>query len=59
LNFLVNRSKGIVFLESIDAFTIPKTIDKIYTKLDEIVEEVGEEKIVQYAADNVANLQSY
>ena len=46
------------FLESIHATNIPKTIDKIYKMLDEIVEEVDEEKIDQFVMENVVNYKA-
>ncbi|KAF1874144.1 hypothetical protein Lal_00041589 [Lupinus albus] len=43
LNFLVNSSKGTVFLKSIDASHFSKIVDKVFRMMNEIVEEVGEE----------------
>ncbi|XP_047340225.1 uncharacterized protein LOC124943798 [Impatiens glandulifera] len=54
-NFLVNSPKGTVFLTSIDTSDISKTADKIFQMLDAIVEEVGEENVVQIVSDNTAN----
>ncbi|XLS48490.1 hypothetical protein HN51_022848 [Arachis hypogaea] len=47
LNFLVNSSKGTIFLKSIDASHITKTADKIFKMIDDVVEEVGEENVIQ------------
>lgn len=58
LNFLVNSPKGTVFLKSIDASHITKTADKIFSMLDQIVEEVGEENVVQVVTDNAANYKA-
>ncbi|KAI5444905.1 hypothetical protein KIW84_013255 [Lathyrus oleraceus] len=55
LNFLVNSTKGTAFLKSIDASHISKTADKIFKMTDQIVEEVGEESVVQIVTDNAAN----
>lgn len=55
LNFLVNSTKGTIFLKSIDASHISKTTDKIFEMIDQIVEEVGEENIVQIVTDNAEN----
>ncbi|CAJ2656669.1 unnamed protein product [Trifolium pratense] len=55
LNFSVNSPKGTVFLKSIDASYITKTADKIFEMIDEVVEQVGEENVVQIVTDNAAN----
>ncbi|XLT90471.1 hypothetical protein HN873_012146, partial [Arachis hypogaea] len=55
LNFVVNSPKGTVFLKSINASDICKTTEKIFKIIDEIVEEVGEENVVQVVTDNAAN----
>jgi hypothetical protein len=58
LNFLVNSPRGTVFLKSVDASAISKTADKIFKMMDEIVEEVGEENVVQVVTDNAANYKA-
>ncbi|XP_058754740.1 uncharacterized protein LOC131627905 [Vicia villosa] len=58
LNFLVNSPKGTVFLKSIDACDITKTTGKIFKMIDDIVEEVGEENVVQVITDNAANYKA-
>jgi hypothetical protein len=58
LNFLVNIPKGTVFLKSIDASDISKTVDKIFKLMDDIVEEVGEDNVIQIVTDNVANYKA-
>ena len=58
LNFLVNSPKGTIFLKSVDASHITKTADKIFEMLDEVVEEVGEENVVQVVTDNTANYKA-
>ncbi|XP_050889717.1 uncharacterized protein LOC127095008 [Lathyrus oleraceus] len=55
INFLVNSPMGTFFLKSIDASSISKTTDKVFKMMDDIVEEVGEENVVQIVTDNVAN----
>jgi len=56
-NFLVNNSKGIVFLYSLDTSDISKTAEKVFKMLDDAVEFVSEENIVQVVIDNVANFK--
>jgi len=58
LNFLVNSPKGIVFLKSIDSSAISKIANKICKMLDDIVEEIGEENVVQIVTDNAANYKA-
>jgi hypothetical protein len=58
LNFLVNSPKGTVFLKSVDASHITKTADKIFELIDQVVEEVGEENVVQIVTDNAANYKA-
>ncbi|KAF1896197.1 hypothetical protein Lal_00027263 [Lupinus albus] len=58
LNFLVNSPKGTVFLKSIDASHFSKTADRVFRMTDEIVEEVGEENVVQIVTDNAANYKA-
>lgn len=47
LNFLVNSPLGTIFLKYIDASSICKTADKVSKMKDDIVEEVGEENVIQ------------
>ena len=58
MNFLVNSPKGTIFLKSIDASHISKTADKIFKMIDDVVEEVGEENVVQVVTDNAANYKA-
>ena len=59
LNFLVNSPKGTVFfLKSIDASDICETADKIFRMMDDVVEEVGEENVIQVVTDNAANYKA-
>ena len=51
----MKSSKGTVFLKSIDASTISKTVEKVFQMMDNIVEEVGEDNVIQVVTDNVAN----
>ena len=57
-NFLVNSPKGIVFLASVDTSDISKTADKVFEMLDDIVEQVGEDNVVQIVTDNAANYKA-
>ncbi|KAM3299564.1 hypothetical protein ACQJBY_040854 [Aegilops geniculata] len=57
-NFLVNSPKGTVFLASVDTSDISKTADKVFEMLDDIVEQVGEDNVVQIVTDNAANYKA-
>ena len=46
VNFLVNCSKGTMFMQSIDAFSMIKTGEKMFELLDKWIEQVGEENVV-------------
>ncbi|KAF1893107.1 hypothetical protein Lal_00015309 [Lupinus albus] len=58
MNFLVNSPKGTNFFKSIDASHFSKTTDKVFRMMDEIVEEVGEENVVQIVTDNATNYKA-
>ncbi|XP_028067063.1 uncharacterized protein LOC114269894 [Camellia sinensis] len=46
-NFLVNSPSGTVFIKSIDTFGVIKSSMKLFEMLDAIVNEIGEENVVQ------------
>nr|KYP34797.1 hypothetical protein KK1_044202 [Cajanus cajan] len=55
-NFLVNSPSGTVFLKSIDTSDVIKDGKKMFELLDNIVEEIGEEHVVQVVTDGASNL---
>ena len=55
VNFLVNCSRGTMFLKSIDASSMVKTEEKLFKLLDSWVKEVGEANVVQVITDNASN----
>ncbi|KAL5124661.1 hypothetical protein HKD37_02G005018 [Glycine soja] len=55
INFLINSQAGTMFLKSVDGSDFVKTGEKIFELLDAIVEEVGEENVVQVVTDNGSN----
>ncbi|KAJ0827110.1 putative ubiquitin-conjugating enzyme E2, ribonuclease H-like superfamily [Helianthus annuus] len=57
INFLVNSSKGTVFMESTDASAYMKTVEKVFELLDKFVEQVGESNVVQVITDNGSNFK--
>ncbi|KAI3845209.1 hypothetical protein MKX03_024867 [Papaver bracteatum] len=50
-NFLVNSPSGTFFLKSIDTSDIQHNTENLFALLDGIVEEVGEENVVQVITD--------
>ncbi|KAL5187367.1 Serine hydroxymethyltransferase 7 [Glycine soja] len=55
INFFINSQAGTMFLKSVDGSNFVKTGEKIFELLDAIVEEVGEENVVQVVTDNGSN----
>ena len=52
INFLVNSSKGITFIESIDASSYVKDGKKMFKLLDNFVERIGEANVVKVVSDS-------
>jgi hypothetical protein len=52
LNILVNNPRRTFFLKSVDASNMLESPNKLFKMMDEIVEEVGEENVVQIVTDN-------
>ena len=50
INFLVNCPTGTIFLKSIDASEHVKDANLIVNMINEVIEDVGEENIVQVLA---------
>eukprot|EP00253_Pinus_taeda_P013226 PITA_13226 len=55
INFLVSCPAGTMFLKSVDASDKVKTAQLICEMMEEVVQEVGEEHVVQIVTDNAAN----
>jgi len=55
INFLVSCPKGTMFLKSVDASDQVKSAQLICEMMEEVVQEVGEENVVQIVTDNAAN----
>lgn len=54
INFLVNNQHGTVFLKTIDASDCVKDAQKLFELLDEVIEEIGEDVVVQVITDNAS-----
>ncbi|GJW83476.1 hypothetical protein Tco_0156621 [Tanacetum coccineum] len=57
INFLVNCPTGTIFLKSIDASEHVKDAQLIVKMINEVIEDVGEENILQFITDNGSNFK--
>ena len=55
VNFLVNSSKGSIFIRSMNVSEVIKDANLLFKVLNDMVEEVGEENVVQVVTDNASN----
>jgi len=55
INFLVSSLVGTMFVKSIDGSNFVKTGEKLFEKLNSLVEEIREENFVQVITDNWSN----
>ncbi|XP_028065080.1 uncharacterized protein LOC114268155 [Camellia sinensis] len=55
INFLVNSPAGTWFLKSIDASDTIKNGELMFNYLDSVVDEIGEDNVVQVITDNASN----
>ncbi|XP_068344220.1 uncharacterized protein [Pyrus communis] len=58
INFLVNSPQGTWFLKSVDASASIKNGDLLYGYLDDVIQEIGEENVVQVIFDNASNYKN-
>ena len=58
INFMVYCDRSMIYLSSVNTTNISKTTDYIFSLMDKIVEEVGEENIVQVVTDNEASFKA-
>ena len=54
LSFLVNSPKMIVFLKNIDTSNISKNANNLFELLDIMVDDIGEENVVQVIIDSAS-----
>ena len=47
INFMIYCNRSMIYHSSVDTTNIPKTTDYIFSLMDKVVEEVGEENVVQ------------
>ena len=58
INFMVYCDRSMIYISLVNTTNIPKTTDYIFSLIDKIVEEVGEENIVQVVIDNEASFKT-
>ena len=57
INFMVYCDRSMIYLSSVDTTNIPKMTNYIFSLMDKIVEEVGEENVVQVVTENEASFK--
>ncbi|GJX19136.1 hypothetical protein Tco_0221813 [Tanacetum coccineum] len=55
VNFLVNSPKGSVFIRSLDVSEVTKDANTLFKMLENMVDEVGEQNVIQVVTDNASN----
>ena len=57
INFMVYGNRSIIYISLVDITNIPKTKNYVFSLMDMIVEEVGEETVVQLITSNEASFK--
>lgn len=58
VHFLVNNQHGTIFLKTIDASDCVKDAQKLFELLAEVVEEIGQDIVVQVIPDNTSSYKA-
>ncbi|RVW69442.1 hypothetical protein CK203_062790 [Vitis vinifera] len=58
INFMICCDRSMIYHSSVDTTNILKTTDYIFSLMDKVVEEVGEENVVQIVTDNEASFKA-
>ncbi|XP_019437546.1 PREDICTED: uncharacterized protein LOC109343613 isoform X1 [Lupinus angustifolius] len=58
INFLVSCPHGVYFVSSIDATNVVEDAPNLFKLLDKIVEEIGEENVVQVITENTSSYKA-
>ena len=58
INFMIYCDRSMIYHSSFDTTNIPKTTDYIFSLMDIVVEEFGEENVVQVVIDNEASFKA-
>ena len=52
INFMIYCDRSMIYHSLVDTTNIPKTTDYIFSLMNKVVEEVGEENVIQVVTDN-------
>ena len=55
---MIYCDRSMIYHSSVDTTNIPKTADYMFSLMDKVVEEVGEENVVQVVTDNEASFKA-
>ncbi|XP_057750262.1 uncharacterized protein LOC130968812 [Arachis stenosperma] len=58
INFLVSCPHGVYFVSSVDATNVVEDAPNLFKLLDKVVEEIGEENVVQVITENTPNYKT-
>ncbi|KAI9125732.1 hypothetical protein K1719_003150 [Acacia pycnantha] len=58
INFLVSCPHGVYFVSSVDATNVIEDASNLFRLLDEVVEEIGEENVVQVITENTPSYKA-
>ena len=58
INFMICCDRSMIYHSSVDTTNILKTTDYIFSLMDKVVEDVGEENVVQIVTDNEASFKA-
>ena len=58
INFMVYSHRDMIFHKSVDSTGHSKTKEYIFRLMDKVVDEVGEENVVQVVTDNEASFKA-
>ena len=53
-NFIVNSPNGTIFVQSVDTSNVIKNAQKLFELFDSLVEEIGEENVVQLVTESAS-----
>ena len=58
INFMIYCDRNMIYHTSVDTTNISKTADYIFSLMDKVVDEVGEENVVHVVTDNEASFKA-
>ena len=54
---MIYCDRSMIYHSSVDTTNIPKIVDCIFSLIDKVVDEVGEENVIQVVTDNKASFK--